>query len=176
MFKLPLRTNQSGGQQIHHWQMDFQQEPMSQLQPVHISFCQKKIWDPQENAGVLQYCTIYQYDNMIYVFFCVGSIGSLDFRSQFIWTCFLKMDFAWGSWAGMAGHTVPLPLEFIDVQLLNDSVAIRDTDSPFQNSARMENVVVANHRRDLQLSHRLIDDIHVWPSSDRLDTTYCTLK
>eukprot|EP00434_Breviolum_minutum_P020987 symbB.v1.2.018516.t1/scaffold1480.1/size116223/4 len=60
----------------------------------------------------------------------------------------------------MAGHTVPLPLEFIDVQLLNDSVAIGDTDSPFQNSARMENVVVANHRRDLQLSHRLIDDIH----------------
>lgn len=126
MFKLPLRTNQSGGQQIHHWQMDFQQEPMSQLQPVHISFCQKKIWDPQENAGVLQYCTIYQYDNMIYVFFCVGSIGSLDFRSQFIWTCFLKMDFAWGSWAGMAGHTVPLPLEFIDVQLLNDLSRITD--------------------------------------------------
>lgn len=76
----------------------------------------------------------------------------------------------------MAGHTVPLPLEFIDVQFLNDSVAIGDTDSPFQNSARMENVVVANHRRDLQLSHRLIDDIHVWPSSDRLDTTYCSLK
>lgn len=143
--------------------------------PPHM-FLSEKIWDPKENAGVLQYYTIYQYD-ILCVFLCWVH-WDLRFKIPiYIWTCFFFLkDFAWGSWAGMAGHTVPLPLEFIDVQLLNDSVAIWDTDSPFQNSARMENVVVANHRRDLQLSHRLIDDIHVWPSSDRLDTTYCSLK
>ena len=43
MFKLPLRTNQSGGGQIYHWQMDFQQEQWgASSSPPHLVFVRKK--------------------------------------------------------------------------------------------------------------------------------------
>ena len=54
--------------------------------PPHM-FLSEKIWDPKENAGVLQYYTIYQYD-ILCVFLCWVH-WDLRFKIPiYIWTCF----------------------------------------------------------------------------------------
>ena len=60
--------------------------PAGTMEPAparHICFCQKKY---EIRKKTLVSCNTIQYINMIYyVFFCVGSIGTLDLRSQFIY-------------------------------------------------------------------------------------------